>query len=52
VLKWRGLETFLPKSSHRNVPADKVPEKKAPDTERFPENGIPGRIKLLWKKGS
>jgi hypothetical protein len=32
-------QTFLPKSSHQNVPENKVPVKKAPDTERFPENG-------------
>jgi hypothetical protein len=57
-------KTFLPNSSHRNVPANKVPVKNAPDTKRFPAKGswikgsckkvptknIPGRIKLLWKK--
>jgi hypothetical protein len=57
---------FLPKNSHRNVPANKVPVKNAPDTKRFPAKGswikgsckkvptknIPGSIKLLWKKGS
>jgi hypothetical protein len=41
----RGLKTFLPKSSHRNVPANKVPVKKAPDTKRFPKKGS-------WIKGS
>jgi hypothetical protein len=45
-------KTFLPKSSYRNVPENNVPVIKAPDTERFPENGswikdIPRRIKLL-----
>jgi hypothetical protein len=38
-------KTFLPKSSHRNVPANKVPVKKAPDTKRFPK-------KVLLLKGS
>jgi hypothetical protein len=38
-------KTFLPKSSHRNVPANKVPVKKAPDTKRFLKKGS-------WIKGS
>jgi hypothetical protein len=57
-------ETFLPKSSHRNVPANKVPVKNALDTKmvlekgswrkdsckKVPTKNIPGRIKLLWQK--
>jgi hypothetical protein len=42
---------FLPNTPTEN----NVPVKKAPDTERFPENGswikdIPRGIKLLWKR--